>query len=94
MIGTRSKQALEFTFGQPQTFESLQEVFPSRLYIRRLLQELPGPLEAVRTRDIQPVYEGSPDPAVPVQPPKKFLIDRHWDHIREALVSNWKVMSG
>jgi len=36
------EQTLKLSLGQAQAFDSLQEVFPSRLNIRRLLQELPG----------------------------------------------------
>lgn len=64
------EQTPKLSLGQAQAFESLQEILPSRLNIRGLLQELPGPLEAIRAGDFKPLDEGGADSAVPIQTSK------------------------
>lgn len=88
LVEIGSKQALKFTFGQAETFESLEDILPLRLDVRGLLQELVGSFEAIEASYLESIYEGGPDPTIPIQPPKQLLIDGHWDHVREPLVGN------
>jgi len=86
VAGVGSEQAVEFPLSQTQALESLQEVLPSGLNVRGLLQKLPGPLLTIRTSHLETFNEGRTNPTVPIQASEQFLVNGHRNHIREALV--------
>ena len=84
--GIGLEQTLKFSLGQAQAFEPLQEIFPSRLNVGGLLQELSGSLVTVRSGDVETFDEGHTNPTVPIQTSKQLLVNGHRDHVGKALI--------